>query len=296
VIVGDESPLRRLPAELNQRQTLFLDGIRISIESADLSYARLRNTLMRLARQGDGPGETPLTGPDTAAAMLDAWSIVDSIRRLRAMLSQMPNLARSPRLRVFLEETKTFDDLRNVVQHFETTIPEMVDAGEPLWGHLTWVVVADREVGRLLTCALVPGTIRSGRVRAVNPAGIEMRDETDHIILTCHGHVAKLSDALLHLERLTRSLEASLEPQVRERPQAGSDLLICLSVVAGAAAGAERHDAAEDDGQDQIEWDRTPTGGDHEHHGEHEEPGAAGTGDGQRRDHQGDAEPPGPTR
>ncbi len=49
LIVGEESPLRQLPADLNCKQTLFLDGIRYSVEMADLAHARLRDTLLRLA-------------------------------------------------------------------------------------------------------------------------------------------------------------------------------------------------------------------------------------------------------
>ena len=42
MIIDEGSPFRRLPSELDRRQALFLDGIRYSVEMADLAHTRLR--------------------------------------------------------------------------------------------------------------------------------------------------------------------------------------------------------------------------------------------------------------
>lgn len=85
MIISDGSPLRRLPSELDRRQALFLDGIRYSVEMADLAYTRLRQTLFNLAEQrGSG---TSLDHWLFVSAVQDAWSLIDSLHRLRGLLS-----------------------------------------------------------------------------------------------------------------------------------------------------------------------------------------------------------------
>jgi len=86
VIIGQESVLRRIPAALARTQSLFIEGIRFSIEMADLAHSRLRETLPPLSRMENPVGESP----SSVSAMLDAWSIVDSLHRLRGLLRHMP--------------------------------------------------------------------------------------------------------------------------------------------------------------------------------------------------------------
>jgi hypothetical protein len=59
MIIDDNSPLRRLPGELNRKQALFLDGIRYSVEIAYLSHTRLRQTLFELAHKREDPEASP---------------------------------------------------------------------------------------------------------------------------------------------------------------------------------------------------------------------------------------------
>lgn len=53
MIVSEESRFRRLPPELKPKQRLFFDGIRYSIETADLAYSRLRETLLQIVAVED---------------------------------------------------------------------------------------------------------------------------------------------------------------------------------------------------------------------------------------------------
>lgn len=79
MIIGDESPLRRLPGQLDRKQMLYLDGIRYSIEMADLAHLRLQQTLLDLANHSNDSDPVHLY---FVAAVQDAWSIVDSVHRL----------------------------------------------------------------------------------------------------------------------------------------------------------------------------------------------------------------------
>ncbi len=83
------SPLRRLPSGLNIKQTLFFDAIRYSVEMADMSHCRLKETLIDLTGKFKSTKKKDL-GTETVRAFLDAWSIVDSINRLKALLNQLP--------------------------------------------------------------------------------------------------------------------------------------------------------------------------------------------------------------
>jgi hypothetical protein len=64
MIIDDGSPFMQLPAALNRKQALFLDGIRYSVEMATLAHARLRRTLLNHTQRtvegepGDKQAET----------------------------------------------------------------------------------------------------------------------------------------------------------------------------------------------------------------------------------------------
>jgi hypothetical protein len=114
--VRADTPLKRLPRELDPKQALFLDGIRHATELAEMAYARLVDRLTDLALAGksdDNP--LALTEP-----YLYAWAVVDSVDRLRGLLRLMPGLAEGPdagpwgQLRA---ETEVIRDLRNVSDH-----------------------------------------------------------------------------------------------------------------------------------------------------------------------------------
>src|SRR5208282_5746056 len=141
MIVGQESILRRIPAALARNQALFIEGIRFSIEMADLAHRRLGETLPLLSRMENPDGESQ----SNVSAMLDAWSIVDSLHRLRGLLKHMPGIEkrnRIPPIRAFFDATEKITELRNTVQHLDNTIPGVVD--DQNWavlGSLSWGIV-----------------------------------------------------------------------------------------------------------------------------------------------------------
>jgi hypothetical protein len=52
--------------------------------------------------------------------LMDAWTIIDAVHRLRALLRQMPGVSRSPKnspkLRIFMDRTEIVEELRKHVQ------------------------------------------------------------------------------------------------------------------------------------------------------------------------------------
>lgn len=118
MVIKNDSPLRRLPSDLNMKQTLFLDAIRYSVEMADVAHIRLRETLLSLTSEFRSRRKAVNVGSAGLNAMLDAWSLVDSIHRLRMLLKHMPFVKqKSPGLVSFYKQTTGIDDLRNAIQH-----------------------------------------------------------------------------------------------------------------------------------------------------------------------------------
>ena len=88
ILIPDDSPIRRLPDDFSREQALIFDGIRYAAEMADLAYWRLFDLLEEMSFL---PSDQ-LTTRQIAAAMLDVWSIVDSVNRLRDLLKEVPGV------------------------------------------------------------------------------------------------------------------------------------------------------------------------------------------------------------
>jgi hypothetical protein len=232
VIIGDESPLRRLPGQLDRKQMLYLDGIRYSIEMADLAHLRLQQTLLELANHSDDSAPMHLY---FVAAVQDAWSIVDSVHRLRGLLHQAPGIKRkSPGLRLFDQRTAEIEPLRNSVQHLNSQINSIVSQNIPVWGILSWFTMTDPNMSSGVCCTLIAGTMFESKGHlVVNPLGKNLALPVDLITLSASGHTICLSDVMSDVERITRSMEQQLEKQFTNFPQVGSDVLIRLTMAFG---------------------------------------------------------------
>lgn len=78
LILGRDSILKKIPANVSAKQAVFLDGIRHAAEIMDIAYGRLQETLTQLALHP--PTATEL--PDISAhVFLDAWSFIDAVDR-----------------------------------------------------------------------------------------------------------------------------------------------------------------------------------------------------------------------
>lgn len=138
ILIPEDSPLRRPPSTFSRRQVLVLDGIRYAAEMAHIAYDRLYAHLQSVAASRTEPRVR-----DTAIAMLDAWSIVDSAHRLRDLVDSMPGLANSTWKRLLRERTDDIAALRNCVQHQLDEINALCSLGGQLWGYLSWAEVRD---------------------------------------------------------------------------------------------------------------------------------------------------------
>jgi hypothetical protein len=237
LILGKESPLRNLPAILQRRQLLFFEATRFTIDTIDLAYLRLAETLPRLTRNiqdGDSQGL-----PSSVSAMLDAWAIVDSLHRLRGLIEGLPGLKakmRRPEVRSFLENTANVSGLRNTIQHLNTGISGVVDDKNwSVFGSLSWLIV-EPETNRILSCVYLPGT-PTGSHPVINPAGRRVwRFPVDSITIEQSGISVGVSDAVRSVARLAAFLEESLGkafaeqiPEQHRETRPGADLLVCIA-------------------------------------------------------------------
>jgi hypothetical protein len=229
VIIDNDSPFRRIPVKTNRKQILFYDGIRYPVEMADLAHDRLRETLYEITQSSTTePGADDF---DYTSAILDAWSIVDSIHRLRSLLYQVPGLKQnSPALRLFMKKTVEIDNLRNAVQHLNQQIHKIVDLDLPVWGALSWAAMLDSELKSIWSCTLVAGAWFQRKDPLVNPLGKMFHPPVDLITLDASGCSVCLSEVVRNVEPLVRSLEEVLNEQFKDQSLVLRDSLICAEI------------------------------------------------------------------
>ena len=224
---------RNIPTDLNRRQALFIEGIRFSIETADLAYLRLRDTLIVLGTRETADPDSP----STASAMLDAWSIIDSLHRLRGLMRNMPGIEkrdRIPPIRAFFDSTTNVVKLRNTVQHLDNEIPKVL--GDNDWavlGSLSWGVI-DPEKSQVTSCILLPG-MSVGSRPLLNPLNRDIWHlPVDSISIERSGVSVALSDAMRRVEGLADTMERMLAEthanQIASLKRHGADVTIRLYI------------------------------------------------------------------
>ena len=193
---------------------------------ADLAYVRLQSALLELTT-GFRKQCDPIR-PEVSA-VLDAWSIVDSLHRLAGLLQQMPRLAgrqHSPNYRNFEERAEEIEALRHMVQHLNNEIQTLVDREWPVWGSLSWVTpLADGQT--FVACSLVPGRVaRTQDLPFPNPAGKLCEPPVGLITVWAGGRAVSLTDAMGAVRPLISGFEDQLNAQFQDLPVAGTDLLL----------------------------------------------------------------------
>jgi hypothetical protein len=194
-----------------RRQELFLDGIELSIEMALIAYERLRVTITKhTTEKQNQQTESSLT----TQMLLDAWSIVDSVNRLRVLIQHTPNLKKNaPGIVSFLKGTETITTLRHFVQHLEKKANEVAKTGKPIWGSLSWIwaTLSDLEEKRVWVRTFIPGRLAKSKGHpVVNPVGKMVVPPVDHINLTAAETTVDLSQIIEVVKRFKSRYEKAL--------------------------------------------------------------------------------------
>lgn len=228
MIVSPESPLRRLPQRLNRKAVLFLDGIRLAIEMAETSLDRLGSAFLELSKDGTPPDQVQ---PLVVSALLDAWAIVDSTHRLRALLQHMPGLKQGlPELQVFYRHTKNAETLRHFVQHIRERVPSVAERAVPLWGILSWRTKTEPETGRERGYSIISGTFYPD-VRAEGAVfGEPVHATFGFVTLNAGGTIVDLPALIERMKPLVPFFEAFAAPQSVNEPLNGSDQIMVFEM------------------------------------------------------------------
>ncbi len=224
--ISKESPLRRLPSALNIRQTLFLDAIRYSAEMSFIAYSRLQEALLSLPYRDIIKNST--LEIQSESIMLNAWSIIDSVYRLRILLEQFPHLKqKSSGLILFYQSTSRVENLRHSIQHINREIDSLVKNKIPVLGTLSWVYSTEPDK-KMYLCNLQPGTIFSRTV----PFGRVPKKVQIPLDNICINHQEKvcLNEVISQTGKLITMLEKNLATQIEHLPQAGADVLMVLEL------------------------------------------------------------------
>lgn len=236
MLIKDGSPFFRVPAVLNRRQLLSFDGIRYCIEMIEIAYSAICEALMGISLSYANGQEIPKRA--FPFVFMNAWSIIDSANRLVVLLEQLPNLKRTPAIKIFIGNMLGVRDLRNGIQHLDGTIREIADQNHPAWGYLSWVCVPDPMNKRAILGFVVSGTTINTEPsfkfpdRFPVPIGL--------IRLNAYGNSVVLSDVMQSVARFAVGFENTLEKsfadlngQHGELPTAGSDIIMLADLEIG---------------------------------------------------------------
>lgn len=252
MIIEADSPLRNLPLVLNPRQVLLLDGIRYSAEMADIAYSRLFDTLTYVSKNHNSNEFDFRVFPHS---FLDAWSVIDSVNRLRTLLVNLTGYKKILKeesknrttdgiknevvangndeiitLKIFFEETKKVQLLRNMVQHLEGRLDHVLSLQKTIWGSLDWVYVDERDEELCHVFKLVAGSITKIKEDYINPTGDIFHSRLDRITLCAHDLDICLTSLLKMVEKSIRNIEEQIQPQFEIHKKGRGDMLSSIDI------------------------------------------------------------------
>lgn len=202
---------------LRRRQQLFLDAIEHSFSMAKIAYTRIV-TYCRNDSSSD-------LGAKDDELVLDAWSFIDVLKRLRSALMKTPGLQHGTVLTEFLQATKSVVDFRDHHQHIEERIAKVAPSGRPIWGAFSWVVM---EPGKNMfrIGAYLPGRVaETDNVPMANPAGREIRSEVDLFQITVGETTLHISDMHYQLMEFQEKFNFALSAAQPRAVPSGEEIL-----------------------------------------------------------------------
>lgn len=227
MIIAKDSPIRRLPVNLNPEQRILLDGIRYSAETVEFTLDRLTNTLLRTVTE-DLPH---------ISAFSDAWAFIDSADRFFKFLQRLPE-------RFQCQDEKTKKDvstLRNKFQHIHDNWRNHAKLNTPFLGYICWVTVDTIDpvvIGGKIHTLIHGSIVEVDIIKPENPAGKTINGPINLISLTVYEDKVYFLDILKLIVKLVRNLESGLSPQFLGLPTAGSDLYLVFHLAPGMSGGS----------------------------------------------------------
>lgn len=202
------------------KYALFYDAIYYSEKSIRRTYNDL---VIRLRTISDFQFQDPT---DVAEyAITEAWTLVDSVYRLRRLLEDMPGLKqKSPQMKLFYSRTKCLKSLRDSIQHLDGFIDKYVPYKIPALGRLSWNYPINNN--RYKACMIAPGDIQPDWKLIPSHMGKKMRCPVDFVTLTANNSVC-LTHMIDALEQLIPWLNIQLDNNFNKKHQL---IVICYGI------------------------------------------------------------------
>jgi hypothetical protein len=197
LILGRESPLRRIPTNIDSKQTRCLNAIRHAAETMDIAFLRLREGLT--ANSLNPPKELELAS-FISHVFSDAWMFVHAVARIAREFDELTNgkPRTLPNIESLAESTKLFRDLA-----------ESEHLG---WGRLSWLTgVSLLPTPSALHCVIYPGSLSEPPQINTAPILTTLDWPTDRIRLACGEVEADLSTVRKHVALRLSLLEDLLK-------------------------------------------------------------------------------------
>jgi hypothetical protein len=129
----------------------FLDGFHHSLALLQIQYADLCSVQARL---------TPEDQDLIMRGMSLAWSIVDSVHRVRELAEALPGFkGNDQERRDFLAATSIAEDFRHYIQHLRGELSKPTIDNFPVWGSFNWVDPKDDKQCHLAVMGTLVGNI-----------------------------------------------------------------------------------------------------------------------------------------
>lgn len=209
MIVKDDSPLLRIPKEIQPREILIFEGLRYSANMALLSYGRLRHDLHQISL-----GQKQIDF--WYASLNGAWGVIDSANRFYRLMTKLNIIGENPLEKQYLD----FKKLRDGFHHADEWIERKhIKEHYPLFGILSWTYFDPEIDAKKAKMFIFSPGIQQGEKSFVpeNPLGKDFRVPVDNITITANQRAqgeppvkVDIVAIIASLENAVRKIESGL--------------------------------------------------------------------------------------
>lgn len=218
-MLAANSPFLNIPATLDRKQAVFLDGMRHASQIVDFSYTRLCQALTDLSASGT----TAEKFGGFTHIFLDAWAFIDAADRFRCLWEMQPTASTIPEKfspKIVRLQLQDVHNLRNVSAHISQKIDQIVSLNSSVLGAISWVSLLSQNPIRVKTNFIRPG-VAVGNVKcqlAMPKSAVTFNHGSGHISVAAGKHSANLSLAHKNICAIIEFAEASLNTAFLNSP------------------------------------------------------------------------------
>lgn len=211
LLLGRESPLRRIPSNLAPSAAFHLDELRQAAESMDVAYGRLHHELTGLALQAPAPEEIRKI---SAYVFFDGWGFVGAVSRFYQAYISFPGIVFDkplPGYETLESATRSARLLYQLSCDLQLRESKILPEGLPTLGEITWMTGVQATPQKVAWhCTLRPGSMTTVPTEQNEPVMSTLHWPTDSITLALAGTKADLSIARLHIAARLWHLEGQV--------------------------------------------------------------------------------------